>query len=572
MFKANVKSDVQTDKQITNIYNESNEYTDQSVKDTLINSYMNRLVNSNEDITESIKSFENNVDAVADTVQRNTLNFGVCMDITDFKLEQKNKLVQDVEQGFKQLEQSIKQLKRGSTVDTKTDTDLHQAAIGKTDSEQDGSQEATSEQDTMQETKQESYKFKKAMRAIGSGKIKALEAFSALHRKAGINMNERNMFDFGVGVEGRFIDNWSKGYAKGFIEDVNTKTNVPTVDIGELDSKKDTVNAAIQEPFCLFGCADVQSAVKTSEKINNETQIDHKTNIQTKDIYEKVETAYDKCIETVNKIVEQIDSNNTSKASASAIQINELNFTDPKDMCMMKVKGMDIKQSNDLKQNVALTTMIESISSLSSDNEVKAIMADMLGLTQTSNEELKSSQKSKQKASSSQKSQQKSEQKTDNSGNIILIIVIVIIVIAFIYLMVGSGSSFDRYFDAAVAVGMGSAMGRNMVGAPAIPGAPGMVNNMMNNPMARNIVGNVVNNAVNGMMQPSMRTNNGPMTTSTPAQQPITTTPTAPTSTIQPTSNPTAQPQTTPSTTPNEALMNQPMSSSQLYPTPTQAF
>ena len=506
MWGLDAKVDTQNSEQITNLYQESNEYTDSSIRDTLINSYINNITQRNEDYTELMKNFEANVDACADATQRNTLNFGVCMDITDFKLEQKNELVQNVEQGFQQLNEDIKTLKKATAVDMSTESDVQQSLKQGQTSEQGTEQGATSQQEGIQDTKQESFvssftrpikevynRTRRAVKDTFTPKPKPpqlkvdlrtiehyspfLEHFSAWHRRFGENPARRRLYNFDnehkyeqQHVGSRLTEYVSNGAMTNIAKDTTLNKSVHDVYASQSVSKDN----AKTEPFCLFGCVGVDVAVKNEYKETNETQKDYKTNIQTQDIYEKIETAYNKCVETVNKIVEEIDQTNNSMANAQAVQINELNFNEPRDICMMKVKNMDIKQSNTLTQNVVLTTMITSITSLTNDTEVQAIMSDMLGLTQGVEAEQTTVQTSKQTASSSQKSSQTTVQSTSQAGGIVLIIVIAVVAMAALFLMMKSGGSFDSYFDGPVNTTVNNFMGpinnmRNRVMGP-VPG------------------------------------------------------------------------------------------------------
>ena len=98
--------------QVSTVYNEAQKYTDQSVKDTMIQNYITNITTRSEDVTELVKNFENNVSAEADSIQRNTAKFAACLDIDGAPIKQSNELVQDVKQGFEKLNEDVKILKK----------------------------------------------------------------------------------------------------------------------------------------------------------------------------------------------------------------------------------------------------------------------------------------------------------------------------------------------------------------------------------------------------------------------------------------------------------------------------
>ena len=246
------------------------------------------------------------------------------------------------------------------------------------------------------------------------------------------------------------------------------------------------------EPFCFIGCVDVKTAVSTNSQKSSAVNKSLQQNIQTQDIYKKIDTAYDKVVETINKMSETVNQTTNSLAGASSIQINELSFEDPADVCKMNLAGLNLEQKNKLEQNVELTTVIENINSLTQDNEVRAIMSDMMGLTQSSDVAQATKSTAKQTSEQTQKSTQKT---TQTSGSWIMIVVIVVVVGLVGFMLFKAGSSKDGYFDAspikkltqkANKLGVNKSLNKMGVKNPMSKGVKNPMSKGVKNPMGKN--------------------------------------------------------------------------------------
>lgn len=412
MWGVAVNDSTNTSEQISNVYNEAQKYTDQSVKDTMIQNYITNITTRNEDITELVKNFENNVSAAADSVQRNTTKFGACIDLDGANINQVNELKQDVKQGFQKLNEDVKVLKKVLESESDTSITAEQAATETQGSSATSEQTAEQEQKSKQETEQKATftalnSFNKYLSGRGGGERFSL--LSSLKRKnSAITIREH--FDM-------------------------------LMDGGNGGGKR-------KEPFCLFMCADVNTSKQSSTQISNSTNIDLQTNIQTQDIYKKIDTAYDKTVETINKISEAINETTNSIASASSIQINEFIIETPADACRLNLKNLDVSQKNKLEQQVELSTAIQSINSLTTDTEIKAIMSDMMGLTQASDTKQEAKTDTKQTSEQKQSNEQTTTQTAGSDySTLITIIVIVLLVGGAIFGFMKCRKNFDSYFD-----------------------------------------------------------------------------------------------------------------------------
>ena len=436
MLGVNVQEDTKISQQIQDIYKESNKYTDQSVRQTLTQAYAVDLANHTEDITEMKKNFVNNINAKAESSQKNITEFQACMELSDFNAEQTNTLVQDVVQGFDQLEQEAKELKRAIETNSDTTITAAQGSDSKQDGHQASDQGTTADQTTQQESEQKQEEFKAfRYKRFNENKLGVVQSYRDYMRERSEKLHT---------------------YRKKLtVEKMKASTMTPVRNFGrfvERYLRKSHVPKRIRESFpCLFGCADVQTSYEYSSEIMRDTQISNETLIQSQDIYESINTAYNKTIETIVKIYEEVEKKNDTESKAVSSQVNIISIKTPEDACMMKLKNINIKQSNQLSQNVALTVALESISNMTSDVVVKAIMSDMMGLTQTAAADQSSKQVAVQNSQLKQATAQVTKQGQSSSGGIVSIIIIVIICLMLFGPMLGfgtGGGSYDTYFDA----------------------------------------------------------------------------------------------------------------------------
>ena len=389
--------------QVSTVYNEAQKYTDQSVKDTMIQNYITNITTRSEDVTELVKNFENNVSAEADSIQRNTAKFAACLDIDGAPIKQSNELVQDVKQGFEKLNEDVKILKKVLESESDTSITSDQAATDVQGASAATEQTAEQEQDSTQVTEQKA-------------------GFTALNEYNKILMRER----FGI----------TKSYRRK-----NKNISI----------REHFASYMKPERFCLFACADVNVSNSKSTQISNSTNIDLQTNIQTQDIYKKIDTAYDKTVETINKISEVINDTTNSIAKASSVQINEFIVETQEQACMLNLKNLSVEQKNKLEQHVELSTAIKSMNTLTTDTEVKAIMSDMMGLTQASETVQDTKTETKQATEQSQANLQQTNQTSGDGamGGIVFIIIAILVVGAVVFMMLKSkgANGFYTYFD-----------------------------------------------------------------------------------------------------------------------------
>ena len=202
----------------------------------------------------------------------------------------------------------------------------------------------------------------------------------------------------------------------------------------------------VKEGFCLAGCASINTTVNNANQSSSSTMKDLQTNKQTQDVYKKISTAYDKIVEAVNRVSDTLNETTESIASATSSQSNEFVLSADMDpSCVSEIMGLDLTQQNKLTQTVELNAILKNINDLSSDNEVKAIMMDMLGMTQSSTTDQSAVSSTTQKAEQTQTASQIASVSTTGWVTAVLGIVF-LIVIGFVFKrkLASNDSSLNR--------------------------------------------------------------------------------------------------------------------------------
>ena len=417
-----VQTTINNTDQDSYVYNKADKYTDQSVKDTLIQNYITKITTRDENITELIKSFENNVSAIAESVQENQLEFGVCVDLKDASILQSNELIQNVSQGFEQLNEDIKVLQRVLDVNADTEIDVDQGSESSQEASSKTDQDTKQEQEATEESTQEAFLYNN------------LNKYNRTKIRDMLN-KEKNLIRRRTRNDKRYIRNKRLSAREYFNSLLHQNCK-----LRKSNNKR--------EPFCFIICADIQTIVNDTTQHSTTINEDLQTNIETQEIYKKIDTAYDKVVETINKLSETYNQSTKTVAEASSIQRNVFTIKTEADICKLNINGLEVEQQNKLAQQAELTAVMQNINALTQDNEIRAIMADMMGLTQKSDIDQSSSSSTDQTADVSQSSEQKASQKISSLGMVILIIVAIVIVSGGIFGMVKSSKSFDAWFDA----------------------------------------------------------------------------------------------------------------------------
>lgn len=113
----------------------------------------------------------------------------------------------------------------------------------------------------------------------------------------------------------------------------------------------------------------------------NDTKIDNKFIQNETELYNEISTAFDSTLECLNKVSNKIEQENNIKQDVEAEQSNKM-----KGVKIIGVSGskVNIDQSNKIDQNVMLSAIVQSLNEMKVSDQQKAIISDMLNLTQKS--------------------------------------------------------------------------------------------------------------------------------------------------------------------------------------------
>ena len=125
--------------------------------------------------------------------------------------------------------------------------------------------------------------------------------------------------------------------------------------------------------------AAVNTTVNSTTNLTDIKQHNANTILNNSEIRNEIETSYEKAFEVISKVKTEVNKVNEVTAKAEATQSNKIKGLD---LSGMKDSTVKIKQMNKAEQNVALVAAVQAINDLSATNRQKAIISDMLGLTQ----------------------------------------------------------------------------------------------------------------------------------------------------------------------------------------------
>jgi hypothetical protein len=446
----NVNANLQSSEQETNTYLETDKVIDQSVKDTEIQNYVTSLVSRATNVDSFVQNFKENIGAAVDSVQKNTVTFSGCMDIEGVNLDQSNKLIQEAKQGFEKMFEDVNKMKRALDLQTSSAITGEQGSTSAQGATGASDQSAQSSQGSEQSSEQKAESF--IPRLIMTPQYSTLPSFATAAKQIA---EQTDVGHARVNTEAFSIFDKSKQQAQAQASD---KGKPQVQSTGGFFSKlfaslSGGSNGDVKEGMCFVGCGNVNLSAQSQKQTTNQTAIDKQKLIQSQDMYKSISSAYDKVNEIQNEVAKTHNETIDSLASAKSSQINELVFTN-ENACLLKIKNLNIKQSNELQQKVDLQVILKALNSMEADAETKMIAADMMGLTQKSAVDQTGALTTKQTAVSDQTASQKSSQTASSAMSLTMIIVIVAVaVIGFMMYKSFTSMGADGYFDA---VGSGS--------------------------------------------------------------------------------------------------------------------
>lgn len=153
--------------------------------------------------------------------------------------------------------------------------------------------------------------------------------------------------------------------------------------------------------------ASVNTNVTNTNNVSNQTQIDNQTTIQESEIYNEISNAYDSSIEVISKVRNEINAANDAIAKANSVQTNTAGGIK---LSGLKNSKISLSQANKGLLNVSLVASVKAINDLQVNDKQKAIVADMVGLTQSAGNQQDSKNDSKKDASTLQDTQNTNKQ------------------------------------------------------------------------------------------------------------------------------------------------------------------
>jgi hypothetical protein len=160
--------------------------------------------------------------------------------------------------------------------------------------------------------------------------------------------------------------------------------------------------------------------ISTNVSVNNtrtESVVDNKSInkvLNSQDIFNSVNSAYDKTIDVLNKVSHEVNKSSEALAKAKTVQSNVINLKD----AVLRGSKLTVTQTNKALITVALTATLQYINEMTTDNKTKAIVADMLGVTQSADVIQKTVQAAAQEAATIQEGKQETEQSQENFGDL----------------------------------------------------------------------------------------------------------------------------------------------------------
>jgi hypothetical protein len=156
--------------------------------------------------------------------------------------------------------------------------------------------------------------------------------------------------------------------------------------------------------------AETNVNTNVSNTKNYSSSDESNTNVQkilnSQDLMKSISSAYDKTVEVLNKTSKEVEKEAKAANKSMTKQSNIVNLKGAN----LKGTTISVDQSNKLTKTVALSASLSFINEIDADQKTKAIVADMLGVTQGSEAVQSAIQNAAQEAANLQESKQTSSQ------------------------------------------------------------------------------------------------------------------------------------------------------------------
>jgi hypothetical protein len=148
---------------------------------------------------------------------------------------------------------------------------------------------------------------------------------------------------------------------------------------------------------------------KSRQESNTENNAYNKI-INSQDIMNSIDSSYDTTIEVLNKVSQTVNKTAEAISSIQASQVNYINLK----YAHLEGTTLTATQTNSALITVTLTATLKFISELDADNKTKAVVADMLGVSQSTDAVQQVIQDIAQVAQSAQDAKEDAEQSRES--------------------------------------------------------------------------------------------------------------------------------------------------------------
>lgn len=414
--------------------NNSDKMTETKTKQEMIQDYVTNLVNRTETETETRQNLENNLKMVGNVEQANKMVFDTVQfdeaEEMDFSQINTNaaEITQDLTSVINEMVKTVERQVNDSdlvkevenAMESGTFNDMYDkataAAIAKA--------EQTAKSDASQSTKTEAYVKNRFLQK---------EAFKAKHNVKGSEKYQQYICD---GMNRCAVtrcdicdgddDNEKTPYHPtckkssycGSVAKESFNLFSDAYDyLSRIIMNRSMLNNNQQENFALAG-NDVRESIinqKTHETTKSEELVSNVSKmavINDDSIMNRINQAYNQTVETIIRTVNEINSKVNAETLNTAIQNNEMSFTNT---TFGKSKNLKFSQANDAKNSMAAVAVIEAIINSDTDADIKAISTDMLGLTEKQGTKTETKQAQETDQSTTTETKQGTESSADQT-------------------------------------------------------------------------------------------------------------------------------------------------------------
>lgn len=398
---ANVSN--QENKQTNINIQETEQTTRNNSKQENMQDYVTFIRLNTRNITEMKKNTVNNLKAYVNAQAVNEEIIKGCVEFdAPVLVKQINNVDQQFEKSFESLQNLITNIKNAAQNESTTSTETEQSS------------------------------------GVKQGNDGQIEQGSELNNENKQGIDQQNTFIPRMISPFKYASNVNTDWNKRYVEDVflngNRGSRVYQREFDEAFARSLRTGSGIMndgtESFvpCAFLCAAVNISNQTSEQYNENRQISRQILENNDEIRQKIDVAYEKLSDIYNDTKEVLNTTNTSDGGMTVFAINR-HIVDSGPECKnVFKKEYKVIQQNNTKQALYMSGVINTIIGNDIDNDAKAIMADMMHLTEKAETDQTNAAGAKQESKLGNLSEQKASLLNGLSTTAIIAIVVGIIV------------------------------------------------------------------------------------------------------------------------------------------------